>query len=220
MRMTTRADPLIDRIKRYRWLWLGLVSLGLGVVVMSNFEGIQAGLDNLAGPNAQCSWPTVKGSIAGSELENHIHPNGEDDWGFTVSFTYEIEGAHYSASQWLRDFLVAPPDVPEFAEVPYLFQACADSRDMTEAVALFRAAHDKSEFLSSRPVVVYFNPANKNEAVLVPGLVGDAPMSYGEVIVLYGDLFLCLGGAIMLIVGVVNLRKPLASRAGFVPPRS
>ncbi len=198
MQTTGRID-----LKRYARLFAGLLLLALGAGLVFNAEGVIRATNSLTGPNPQCSWPTAQGSIAGSEMENHVHANGEDDWGFAVRFTYDIGGLQHAGSQWLR-----APDAPHTMDLSYLFKACADSRDMTETAALFQAAHDQSEFVRDRPVVVYFNPAHNDEAVLAPGLIAGTPLSYGEAIAGFVSVFLCLGGLLMLFAGIRVLRRP------------
>ncbi len=197
-------------LKRFGRLLFGLAFLGLAAVVMSNAAGIQAELNRAVGPNPQCSWTSVKGGITTSQKENRVSPNGEEDWGFEVGFTYAVGGLRHTGSQWLPDFLGSSNE-------PVLFQNCAKSRDMTETVALFGAAHGTSGFISDRPVIVYFNPQNADEAVLVPGMVLGAPISYGEVIVLYGVLLLGLLGIVVLYAGIRGLLESSPTSTADVP---
>ncbi len=202
-----RSMKMID-LSRYWRLLIGLLAVVLSGVIMANTESLQAGLDRIIGPKPQCSWPATHGSIAGSDLQNHVRANGEDDWKFSVRFTHAVNGAQYAGEQQLSQYLVVPPDVPKFAQVPYLFTACSSLRDMTETVALFRAAHDKSGFFRDQPVVVYYNPADNDEAVLVPGLIFDGPLSYGEAIVAFASMIPCLVGLFLVFTGLGALRKP------------
>ncbi len=190
---------------------IGILMIALGAGFCLNIEAAISLLDRNMAPNPQCSWSSTQGSITGSDLENHVRANGEDDWQFQVRFTYTVGGVEHAAQQQLPEDLVLPPDVPKFADVPYLFTACADMPDLVEAGALFRAAHDASEFFSGRPVVVYFNPANRDEAVLVPGLIFGGPMSYGEVMTVGAGVYLPILGIVLCLLGLSNAQADQSS---------
>lgn len=40
-----------------------------------------------------------RGTLSGSELENHPTANAEDDWRFTIRSVYDVEGSPYSGIQ-------------------------------------------------------------------------------------------------------------------------
>ncbi len=183
-------------------LFIGSALLGIAGYIFMGSEEMQARLNAALGPQPECSWPSIQGTITGSDLANHVRANGEDDWKFSVRFEYEVGGTRYSSQQELRDFLVLPAqNVPKFEEVPYLFQACPDLPNVGEAVAQFRAAHDTSQFFPGRPVIVYYNPADKHEAVLAPGLVFGGPMSYAETLGIFvGCILPMVGVAVALML--------------------
>jgi hypothetical protein len=202
---TQGSNRIFLTLRHHRWLLFGVLSIVASFVTFGLLNSLIDNLDGFIGRHQQCSWIPTRGTITDSELRNHVRPNGEDDWQFTVKFLYDVGGSRHNAQQRLRDFLVVPSDGTKFAEVPYLFTACPDLANLEEAVALFRAAHDTSQFLTGRSVIVYYSPTNIAEAVLVPGLIIGTPLTYGESISLYAFLILFFGGIIMLIKGILNL---------------
>lgn len=186
-------------------LLFGFLIIVAGLVFSSS---LGTRVDKLIGPDPQCSWPTTRGTITGSELHNDVRMNGEDDWKFAVKFTYEVEGIQYSAEQNLRDFLVVEtPNIPKFTDVSYIFQTCANLPNSAEATTLFRAAHDKSHFFPGLPVVVYYNPTKNEEAVLAPGLLSGYAMTFGEGFSYYFALCLVVGGIALMFVSFRALRR-------------
>ena len=198
---------MMRSFKQNRSLIIGLLLLLLSAGLCAFAEQLLTRLDRLMPPNPQCSWLPTDGNILGSDLENHIRPNGEDDWQFGVRFSYVIHGVEYWRQQQLSQELVVPPDVAKFAKAPYLFTACDGLPGLSKAIALFRAAHDESGFFRDRPVVVYYNPANERDAVLIPGLLLNTPMSYGEGIMVYVMALLPLAGIVMIVKGIGNRLK-------------
>jgi hypothetical protein len=198
-------------VKRYRWfIGAGLFFL-LYLVLMLNSETVVRLIDVLI-PRGQLSWPTVQGTILGTNIHCRVPFSGESRWVVKVYFAYQVRETEYSNEQevsLIEAVSLSDLDAGSTRDniVRVLNSACGGGDIGTEVLGTVqKAARGRLLYNMGQPALIYYNPKKPSEGVIKPGLVLGGDLSYGEVFQLYTSLILCVGGIGLLIVGL-RIRK-------------
>ncbi len=202
-----KSPILVKRKQGKRLLW-GVLSLVTAISLCQFSESITTGLNNFIGPHPQLSWPTTQGNILGSELECYKPlGQGEGDWMFLVRFAYDVGGNRHSAQQRLSVNEVTPYSTLNEAEERFVMLSCGELLSPKEDPVLLRGIIQKAKYLSGQDVIVYYNHLDQTKAVIVPGLVLNTEVTYGDMIMIYSSIFFAFGGIYLLYKAFMDQRK-------------
>lgn len=198
--MDTQGDsPILAKRKKGKRIIWGILSLVMAIGLCQFSESITTKLNNLIGPHPQLSWPTTLGNILGSELECYKPlGQGEGGWMFVVRFTYVAGGYRHSADQRLSVNAVTPYSTLNEAEKHFVMLSCEELFSPKEDTVLLQGVIEKAKYYPGQRVLVYYDPLEQKEAVLVPGLVSGYEGTYGEIILIYITVFFGFVGIYLL----------------------
>ncbi len=157
------------RLPRNRKISIGLLLLVAIIVLIATADTLVTTVDKMF-PSPALSWPTTDGTILYVDIDCNESSDREGYitgyWNFTIGFTYELDGMLHRGVQQ-----VSWGDVKDVASLTeqeryYMFGDCSGKREEPQIV---RSVEEKLNFQVGRPVIVYYDPEDIDEAVIAPG---------------------------------------------------
>jgi hypothetical protein len=195
------------RLVQSRWIRFALLAVVLEIVLCASIQSVTAFLDRLIGPHPQLSWPTAEGTISSVDL---YCDTGRDEgrWTFRIGYTYSIESSQHSAEQKIDWAEATSGSALTEAQALFMARGCGNLFSPPEDAVILRAVREKSAYQRGRPAVVYYNPRDIDEAVLVPGMVGGVSnFTYGTWIAVVSVGSLPIVVLFALYTGISNVRR-------------
>ena len=144
------------------------------------------GVKDLGKAAESAQWPSVEGTILHSSLDVH-HGDDSTTYSAEVMYTYEVEGTVYSSNR-----------------LKFGYARTGNPSDAQKIV---------NSYPIDSQVIVYFDPAQPEESVLVPGRTASAYFLPG-----FGLVFLCSGLAVLILLPRAFRPKELKKKEKAFPP--